>query len=278
MEKLNKHFISLDLQFFGEEPEDEEVETDEGNDDETVADEEDEEGEEGNDDADDVGDDERDEEEGDEEKQVSLKALKAEREKWKKRLNDPSLQKALNLAEKIKKATGKDLDAIEKDLEAIELQRRASAYEQQGLSKEQAFYYAQQEHQNQSLQRQVRDIQRDSELVELAKDSFYADAKAYRNELYDMVEKAQLAGLPMNLKQAYNALRGEARLKEMQTDMEQRNLAKRRQVESKKVENDGTTSTKDSFSKKLSKNDKAAAEELGWSYEKYYKVMYQDQA
>lgn len=275
----------IDFQLFSEEEiedgekdlqEIDEQENDFENDDEGVGDEADDE-EEGYDDESDAEveeDVEEHEEEVKQEKKVPLKALQAEREKFKKKLNEmnnPDVQKKLELADKVMKTYGMDPDSLMQQLEQVQVQGQANYYVSQGYDEEQALHMAKGDVALARLEREKRDLMRDSELVELMKDPFYADATAYRNEIYDLCERSSL-----NPKQAYNALRGDTRLKEMQTDTEQRNLMKRRQVENKTVQNDGTTTAKDSYATKLTKTDRAAAKALNWSYEKYYKLKIMD--
>ena len=124
---------------------------------------------------------------------------------------------------------------------------------------------------------QLADRQLDYDIRDLAKgDSFYADAATYGDEI-----RGKMKEYGVSAEQAYLLVRGPARLKETQTETEQRILHKRGETEEKKVETSSATPVTSAH--KLTETDRMALKGLQehqpdakWTVEKYWKEFYGD--
>lgn len=119
-----------------------------------------------------------------------------------------------------------------------------------------------------------RSFRMDLEIERLTKEPFFADAEAFSEDLKDLMKKNN----KLTARQAYMMFRGEARVKEVQTEQELRNLNKRRKAESKKIVNASPSAPKTPY--KLTKDDKKAIvglrkaqPDVNWTPEKYFKML-----
>lgn len=110
-------------------------------------------------------------------------------------------------------------------------------------------------------------------------DLFFSDAKAYKKDIVKYIKQMKSKDIDIAIEEAYMHVRGvKNRLKEVQTDLEQRNLYGKTQKSKKEVSN--SSSVKQSNQYKLDEHDKKALTELkkmqpnsNWSEEKFYKLM-----
>lgn len=121
---------------------------------------------------------------------------------------------------------------------------------------------------------ELKELQYDYNIKELAKsDVFFADAETYKAEI-----KEKMHSLKVGAEEAYMLLRGRTRTREMQTELEQSNLAKRQKAEGKKVASAAPSAPKTPFP--LDADDQKALARLRridpegkWTAEKYHKLM-----
>ncbi|MFT9498253.1 hypothetical protein [Anaerosolibacter sp.] len=200
-------------------------------------------------------------EDDDSKKTVPLSELMKERNKWKERLNDPKLQKALALAEKLAKATGKDISDIEKELDGIEVQKHVNA----GVDPQYAQFLVQQQKQMEEFQRTLNKQKYDNEFIQIKSDPFFFDAEDYRDEIETYSTRTGLS-----IEQAYMALRGKQRMTEFQRELEQKFLNNQSKKQSKRLDTTtgGKPQTTSTF--KLSAEEKAIAKAAGMTEKEYY--------
>jgi hypothetical protein len=113
----------------------------------------------------------------------------------------------------------------------------------------------------------------DSEIKELAEsEEFFSDAPVYKDKIVEKMKSQKC-----DAETAYMLVRGSARRREMQTDIEQRLIHKKNETEEKKV--DSSTSSKPTNLYKLDEDDKKALKNLqlhdpkgAWTEEKYTKI------
>jgi hypothetical protein len=124
----------------------------------------------------------------------------------------------------------------------------------------------------------IDDSTLDEELADLSKDKFFEDAPTFKKDIQARVSEYKKKGIELSVEDAYISLRGKNRLKEIQTDIEQKASLKRREGEEKQVPSSTSAAPKNPYP--LDDADKKALEGLqkaqpngGWTPEKYYKLM-----
>lgn len=207
----------------------------------------------------------QEEENQEDDKMVPLKALKAEREKWKQRLEDPKIQKALKLAEQLEKTTGKDYDSILKELEQIEIQNHI----QKGVDPQHAQWLVQQQREIQEVKRALNKQKRDTEIAQLKQDPFFSDIDNYRDEIEVYADKTGLT-----LEQAYMAVRGKQRMVEYQRELEQRILNNIHKKQSKKIDTTSNGEVEVQSKVKLTAEEREFAKMAGMTEQEYYALKY----
>src|SRR3989337_2762206 len=153
------------------------------------------------------------------EKQVPLKALQAERQKWKDRVKQ--YESKAGIADKLAKMSGVDVEALQAQIEQMEQQN----YINQGVDPQMAKVLVEQQKQMQEVQQTLNKQKTDMEFTSIKADPFYADADNYRDELEELAGRTGLT-----IKQAYDVLRGDERRKDYEREVEQRilnNLSKK---------------------------------------------------
>jgi len=206
---------------------------------------------------------ETEEEEKEEEKMVPLRALEAERKKWKERLNDPEIQKAKAIADRLKQTTGKDYDAIQQELDQMQINQ----YTEHGMDPVMAQQLVQQQRQMAEIQKRLNKQQRDAEIAALKQEPFFSDIEYYRDEVEDLADRTGLS-----VKQAYLALRGDVRQVEYQREIEQRVLNNRSKKQKAKIDTTPSGETKVKTSVKLTDVEKEIADAAGISYAEYARL------
>ena len=118
----------------------------------------------------------------------------------------------------------------------------------------------------------------DDDLKELARDNFFSDAPTYKNEIQKVIKDYKAKGIEIDAEEAYFKVRGKSRMREYQTDIEQKALLERRDGQGKKLPTATPAPAKNPYP--LDDADKKALEGLqkaqpngGWTAEKYYKIM-----
>lgn len=197
------------------------------------------------------------------EKMVPLKALEAERQKWKQRIADND--KFVKAAQKLTNATGKDIDALLAEMDHIETQKHVES----GMSEEQAKAYV-------SMQRQIEEMRLmqnkqkyDTEFVELKNNSFYSDAETYREELEAFANRTGL-----NIKQTYNALYGDLKLADMERTIEQRILNNLQKKQSKAIDTTPTAHVSTKPKVNLTQDQIDLAKMAGMTPQEYYNMIH----
>ena len=147
------------------------------------------------------------------EKMVPLKALEAERKKYKEKLDDPSVKLAKELSEKLQKTFGKDLSEIYNALDLADGDRIA---EELGLSGKAFEFLRENQRQIECVKDKVRRQELYSQICELQGNKFYSDAMEHRSALeeYAVTNKC-------DIKTAYNVLFAEEKFEEIQRMTEQ---------------------------------------------------------
>lgn len=168
-------------------------------------------------------------------------AVIAERRKWQEKLKAVEAQAAL--AQKIMKQTGvNDAAELERRLDAIEAQKLKA----QGVPEELATALVTQQRQLADMQASIRKQKYEGEAALLKSDPFYADLDDHFEELVDLADRTG-----MTLKQTYNALHGERRMKEREAEIEARVKANQSKRSSKAVNTAQTGAAKQQSSKSL---------------------------
>jgi len=118
------------------------------------------------------------------------------------------------------------------------------------------------------------------DIEELSKsDVFFDDAMAYKKDISSYISKMKKSGVEISVEEAYMKVRGvQNRLKELKTDIEQKNLYGKENKNNKTVSNSGSSTIKTNY--KLDSDDKKALDMLkkmqpdsNWNEEKYFKSM-----
>lgn len=148
------------------------------------------------------------------------------------------------------------------------------AYVEQGFPEQLAQTWAKGAVQQRMEQDEIKSKLLKLEIRDLAKsDEFYADAESFASEIIGLMREKQLdAG------QAYLLIRGQTRLKEVELNRQQRELARKKEPV-KKVESSTPTKVKDPYplddvDKKTLAELQKAAPEKGWTKEKYWKIKH----
>lgn len=205
------------------------------------------------DDNDNDSDSDDDDQDDKNEKTVPLKAIEAERKKWQSRLNDPVLKKKLALADRLAAMSGTSLDALYDQMEQMEVQRHID----QGVNPQMAEAFVRGQKEISDAKKLLNKQTMDLEIKNLKSDPFFSDVDDYREELEEYADRTGLT-----IEQTYMAIRGKERVKEMQTEIEQRTLNNINKKQSKKLDTttngEGKTKTKVKLSKEQLDMAKAA--------------------
>ena len=148
------------------------------------------------------------------------------------------------------------------------------AYVEQGFPEQLAQTWAKGAVQQRMEQDEIKSKLLKLEIRDLAKsEEFYADAESFASEIIGLMREKQLdAG------QAYLLIRGQTRLKEIELNRQQRELARKKEPV-KKVGSSAPTKVKtpyplDDADKKALAELQKAAPEKGWTTEKYWKIKH----
>lgn len=114
----------------------------------------------------------------------------------------------------------------------------------------------------------------DAEIRDLARnDDFYADAESFKE---DIKEKMRSHGIPAD--EAYLLIRGKARMREVQVQREQREIAQKKTTPAKKPASSAPSAPKNPYpmtdeEKTILKRLQEMQPEAGWTSEKFHKTM-----
>lgn len=195
------------------------------------------------------------------EKTVPLKALQAEREKFKKRLEEA--ERLASATKKLMQQSGVDnIDDFNRQLDALE----AKKLEQQGIDPQQAQYFVQQQREMNEMKRQLQKQKLDIEAGSMKQNDFYADIDDYRDELEEYAVRNN-----MSLEQSYMALRGAQRMKEFQAQLEQKMLNDQAKKQKKRVDTSPSGKQKQKTKLNLTPDELAIAKMAKMTPEEYYK-------
>ena len=121
----------------------------------------------------------------------------------------------------------------------------------------------------------------DEEIDDLARDSFYSDAAAFKKEIKAKLKEFSDKGVTLEVEDAYNLVRSpKAKLREVKEDTEQKELV-RKASETKKTVTPNASGSSPKNPYPLDEDDKKALShfqklypEGGWTAEKYYKIRH----
>lgn len=204
-----------------------------------------------------------DEEEIEEEKMVPLKALQAEREKWKTRVNDPVTKKKIEIADRIAKLSNADVDSLYAQLEQLQTQQLIN----QGMDPVLAQSYAKDQTRLAQYEHSIKEKERNLELKELTSETFYQDAELFRDELFDYAERHNLS-----LRDAYMVIRGPERMKEIERQTEQRVINNQKKKLKTKVDVKPSGANKPKPKIQLTKDELDVAKEMGLTAQEFYNL------
>ena len=137
---------------------------------------------------------------------VPLKALEAERRKYKDKLDDPELKATRALADKLKSTFGRDISELMSALDG----KNDTLAEELGLSPKAVEYLAAGHKELAQVKAQLKKQARFGELYDMSHSDFYADAPSKRAELEQYADEHNC-----DMKAAYNALFVEKRYREL---------------------------------------------------------------
>lgn len=203
------------------------------------------------------------------EKMVPLKALEAERKKWKERLEKQ--QKTMS-KQKVTSESSFDADKFMKD--------QTKKYINIGYDEDTARIMAEEKLEDKLEMYELKQalksngnsaskLKRDLEYESLVSDPFYEDLREVREEVEELADRSGLS-----LKQAYNALYGETKYTKSRTDierqLEQKLLANKQKKQSAFVDTSNTGSLQANTKIKLSADEIAIARSAGMTPKEYY--------
>jgi hypothetical protein len=118
----------------------------------------------------------------------------------------------------------------------------------------------------------------EEDLKDMSKDAFFSDALTYKKEIINTLNTYRAKGIDLSLEDAYIKVRGKSRLNEYKTEIEQKALNNRRNVEEKGIPAAKPTSPKDPYpldeaDKKALAGLQKAQPQAGWDAKKYYTMM-----
>lgn len=202
--------------------------------------------------------------EGKGDKNPTAAAVIAERKKWQAKLQDPAMQRKLAIAEKIMQQAGvTDAEEFQKRLDALEVQSLTKG----GMDPRVAEAFVTQQKETADLKRRLQKQEFDTEANTLKSNPFFADIEDHREELEAMSLRMNLP-----LEQVYMAVRGKERMKEMESQIEQRVAANQKKKQNAKVETTGGGGSQKKASKvNLTADEKAIAKAAGMTPEEYAK-------
>ncbi|MEK4263675.1 hypothetical protein [Paenibacillus sp. FSL L8-0499] len=196
-------------------------------------------------------------------KNSTANAVIAERRKWQERLK--AAEQKGNLADKLLQATGaQSLEQLEQQLDNLKVHQ----YEDQGYDSATAQMLVNMQRQQETLNQQLRKQQFDTEVQSLKADPFFADIEDWRDELEPIASRTG-----QTLQAAYMSLRGRERMKEYERENEQRRIAERSKKRSAKVDTSagGGSGIKKSSRPQLTSDELAIAKLAGIKPEDYFK-------
>jgi len=196
------------------------------------------------------------------EKMVPLKALEAERHKWKQKLQDQD--KYIKAARKLTDATGKDIDSLLQEMDSIETQKHVES----GMSEEQAKAYVAMQRKIEEMEIKQNKQKYDIEFAELKSNPFYSDAESNREDLESFANRTGLS-----IKQAYNALYGDLKYADMERTLEQKILNNLQKKQQKAVDVSPTAETSVKPKVNLSKDQMEIAKMAGMTPQEYYNML-----
>lgn len=197
------------------------------------------------------------------ERMVPLSALEAERNKWKQRLNDPSIAQARAIADRLKQTTGKDYTAIQEELDRVQMNN----YVDSGVDENMAKYIVDQQREMESFKKTLNKQKRDAEISELKQSNLYRNIEMHRDEVE---EHADRTGLP--LKGAYLDLFGESIFADKEREIEQRVLNGFAKKQSKKVDSSESGAPRVKSKVDLSNDELAVAKAAGLTPTEYFNL------
>jgi len=195
-------------------------------------------------------------------KTVPLSELMKERNKYKDRIKE--LESRANIAEKLAKMGGlQDVNQLQAEVEKYEREN----YIKKGVDPQMAQYLVSQQKEMQEVKQALTKQKRDLEFDSLKKSAFYSDAENYREELEELADKTGLS-----IQQAYNALRGEERAKEVEREAEQRVLNNLQKKQKTKVDTSSSGTQKPKSTVKLSQAELEMAKFAGMTPTEFYNM------
>jgi hypothetical protein len=121
----------------------------------------------------------------------------------------------------------------------------------------------------------------DEEIDDLARDSFYSDAAAFKKEIKAKLKEFSDKGVTLEVEDAYNLVRSpKAKLREVKEDKEQKDLVKRASETKKTIVPNATGASPknpyplDDTDKKALAHFQKLYPEGGWTAEKYYNIRH----
>ena len=199
-------------------------------------------------------------------KMVPLKALEAERKKYKEKLDNPDIKMAKDLADKLQKTFGKDLGEI---YSALDLADGDQIAEELGLSGKAFEFLRENQRQIASVQDKVARQELYTQICELSGNKFYGDAMEHRAALEDYAVNHKC-----NIKTAYNVLFAEEKFEEIKRMTEQEIMENFEYKQGVKIDavggGDGVAA---SGRIQLTKDQLDIAKAYGMTAEEYFKYM-----
>ena len=205
--------------------------------------------------------------EGRDTRMVPLKALEAERKKFKSKLDDPKLKMAQDVATKLQNIFGKDLPQIYGDIAVLDDDAIA---EELGISKKALGILRENQRQIESVRDEMRQHEFSRQLGEMASSPYYSDAYQYAESLQEYAKQNKC-----DIKTAYNILFAEQKFDEIKRSAEQQAIDNfnKRQVMRLDAVTSGQSGGQSRTRVKLTKEQMEVAKAYGMTPEEYVKYM-----
>ncbi len=199
-------------------------------------------------------------------KNPTANAVIQERKKWQAKLEEATktTSKSNPLIEKMLKMTGlTNLDELQQHLDILEANQIAK---DRGITPQQALASIEDRNRLTDMEKKLQKQGFDNEVKTLKADAFFADIEDYREEFEPIAARTG-----QTLEEVYMSKRGRVRMKEYETEVEQR--LKNSQAKKNKVKIDPTPSGEGAKKQKieLTADERAIAKLAGISEADYYK-------
>lgn len=189
-------------------------------------------------------------------------AVIAERKKWQAKLEEAN--KSGPLVQKLLRMSG--LNSLEELQAQLDSAEAAKIAKDTGLTPQQAQLQLNQQRQIDEMNHKLRKQEFNNEVVSLKKDAFFADIDDYREEFEEIASRTN-----QTLEEVYMSKRGRVRMKEYETEIEQRLKVSQQNKNKVKIDTQGNGEVAQKSRIDLTADERQAAKLGGLTEAEYYK-------